>query len=395
MTRKTIEWCPTEEQYDILSDERKFQVYLGGIGCGKTVLGCMWAITQAIEQPGSIGVIVAPTYTLVRDVIWPEFDEWLPKKAISNFSKSDKVLDFKNGSKILFRTADSDRTIERLRGLTVAWFWVDEITLVPELVWKILTGRIRQPKKIHGGLITGTPKMGWVYDKFIKAPDNETMHIIKEIPTMANVYLPPDYIETLKREYTGLFYEQEVLGKFVAFEGLVYDLREELIVTPPMKFDRVLYGVDFGFTNPAAIIVIGVLGDRYFIVQEFYRRGTTDDKLIAVLHSYMDYWGRGIVYCDPSSPASIKKMKDEKINARPADNNIDSGIRNMRSLMDNDKLFVNPACINFIAECRGYIWDDKLTKERPVPVDDHTQDATRYALLGDRKRKISSYAVVR
>ena len=209
-----LRWTPTEQQHEILLNDAKYNVFLGGIGSGKTVLGCMWSVSNCLNYPGSIGVVVAPTYTLIRDVIWPELAKWLPTEAIAEFPTGAKKIIFRNGSVIMFRTADSRRSIERLRGLTVSWFWIDEATLLEKEVWNILVGRIRQPGHLHRGLVTGTPKMNWVYSKFIEAPTKQ-MHIIKEIPTSANPFLSPDYIEGLKQEYTGLFYEQEVLGRFV------------------------------------------------------------------------------------------------------------------------------------------------------------------------------------
>lgn len=391
-----LRWTPTAEQHEILLNDAKYNVFLGGIGSGKTVLGCMWLVYQALKFPGSVGVVVAPTYTLIRDVIWTELQKWLPDEAVSEFPTGAKKIFFHNGSVVMFRTADSSRSIERLRGLTVSWFWIDEVTLLEKEVWNILVGRIRQPGYTHRGLITGTPKMNWVYNKFIKGPTDQ-MHIVKEVPTTANPFLSPDYIEGLRREYTGLFYEQEVLGKFVAFEGLVYNLQDSMVREPiTTKFEKVVYGVDFGFTNPSAVCVIGKYLDNYYMVDEFYSRHRTDDDLIEVLKGYYDRYGSGRVFCDPSAPASISKMKRAGLNAVKADNTIDSGIRNMRALMDSGRFAVSPVCQNFIKECNEYEWEDNERHERPVPINDHILDATRYALLGDAsKKRISTFAIVR
>lgn len=405
-TTAVIDWNPTWEQAEMLEDERRYQIFLGGVGSGKTVLGCMWSIHRALSEPGSVGVIIAPTYTLIRDVIWLALDAWLPKGLVVDFSAASRRITFDNGSMIMFRTADNPRTIERLRGMTISWFWVDEVTLVPKMVWDILIGRIRQPGFKHGGLLTGTPKMNWVYTKFIESPDDETMHILKEVPTTANVYLTDDYVESLEKEYSGLFYEQEVLGKFVAFEGLVYLLLDEHIrepviktesgITKPIQFERILYGVDFGFTNPSAIAVIGKYLGTYYLIDEFYQRQVTDNQLIDVLQGKISQYGNGTVWCDPSAPGSIQKMKDAGIKAVKANNDIISGIRNQRTLMDTFSLFISPQCKNFISEIREYVWDDNEKRERPVPINDHMLDSVRYCLLSDSgQRKLKSRAVTR
>jgi phage terminase large subunit len=385
LPEKEIRWKPTLPQSKILQSNKKFNLFLGGIGSGKSAVGCMYFILQAIQQPGSLGAVITTTYPMMRDVIWREMWRWIPEEIVTRFDESKHELAFNNGSVILFRSADNSRHIERLRGLTLAYWYADEITLLPKLIWDIMIGRLRQPGMKYSVLLTGTPKMNWVYDTFIdpqKRVQSDEFFILKEIPTFSNIYLPPEYLKSLTEQYTGQFFEQEVLGKFISFEGLIYDLKPEWIIDQPKhKFARIIYGVDFGFTNPSAIVVIGEYQNKYYIVDEFYQRKVTDDELIDVLKSKQAYWGIGKVYCDPSAPASIEKMKREGVQAEKANNDVIGGIRQVRTLMDSGRLLVSNTCQNCINEFRSYIWDDNQKKEMPVKLQDHLQDSIRYVLI--------------
>ena len=381
---QTIRWKPTEPQAQIIYSSAKFRIFLGGIGSGKTVMGCMNMVIQAVK-PGSLGVVVAPTYSMLRDVIWREMWQWIPQESVVKFEATKHELVFVNGSVVLFRSADNPRQIERLRGLSIAWFWIDECTLMPKLVWDILVGRLRQPNMKYSGMLTGTPKINWVYDTFINPETclkGSEYFVLKEIPTVSNIYLPPEYIKSLKQQYSGQFYEQEILGKFVSFEGLIYALKSSSIISiPNYKFNKILYGVDFGFKNPSAVVVLGEHEKKYYIIDEFYQRQITDDELIDVIKQKQDVWGTGRVYCDPSAPASIEKMRREGIQAEKANNDVLGGIRQVRTLLDSGKLLISSHCQNLINEFRSYVWDNNEKKEQPVKLNDHACDALRYVSL--------------
>ena len=54
-------------QYRFIHTPVRYSFYVGGIGSGKTFAGAIRAIARAGELPRSLGVIGAPTYTMLRD----------------------------------------------------------------------------------------------------------------------------------------------------------------------------------------------------------------------------------------------------------------------------------------------------------------------------------------
>ena len=77
------------------------------------------------------------------------------RSLIAPTHKTEGHLILRNGSEILFRSLDAP---DRLRGLNLAWFWLDEAPLCGYYAWQVLKGRLRQRGYATAGWATGTPK---------------------------------------------------------------------------------------------------------------------------------------------------------------------------------------------------------------------------------------------
>ena len=380
---KVVNWRLTEPQWRFFNSDAKYRAFISGIGAGKTAVGLMCGLNEAIRQPKSIGVIIAPTYPLIRDVLYPELNKWVPQELVKDFSRHENILTLNNGSVIRFRSAENDKQIERLRGPSITWFWIDEATLLPRKVWDIMIGRARQIGYECKGWITGTPKgFNWVYDIFVKQPIPNSF-ILANVPTRSNIYLSEEYFRSLEAQYEGQFRRQELYGEFVKFEGLVYPgfTHEKIVREIPEHFDRIVYGVDWGFRNPSCILAVGVKDGTVYVVEEFYQTRVTDDELIEIARQMQQKWGIGAFYCDPSEPASIEKFKRAEINAKKGDNDVNAGIRAVTAKIETDRFFVHERCQNLINELNMYCYADD-EKDRPLKLYDHACDALRYAIMG-------------
>ena len=148
----------------------------------------------------------------------------------STATTKSRALTLPNGSEVLFRSLDEP---DRVRGLNLAWFWLDEAPLCGYYAWQILKARLRQRGYATAGWATGTPKGrdGFARD-FELTP--RPAHALYRAATSANAaHLPPDYIDDLG--LSGALYDQEVLGLFTAFEGLVYAFAADLTEATSMS----------------------------------------------------------------------------------------------------------------------------------------------------------------
>ena len=385
-----IEIIRTEPQKVFMESDAKFRAFVSGVGAGKTACGWMSVLEYAFQNPGSLGAIVAPTYPLIRDVIIKERPNWIPDGLVRSYNKTDKELKFINGSSVIFRSARDEAQIDLLRGLTLAYAWIDEATLLPRLTLEVLMARLRQPGYKPKLWMTCTPRKGWVHDLLKKNPSEEWF-CLDEIPSQSNTFLDPGYVKSLKDLYTGQFYDQEVMGLWIDFEGLIWNVVVSDDV--PVRPSRTIYGIDMGFTHPSAIMVIQQVQDRYYVVDEFYASDTNDDDFIKALAKLVRTYGPGDSFVDPSVPRIIKLMREHGYRARGADNSVMDGLRTVRALFDTGKLFVHPRCVNFIHESEGYVWSKK-SKEAPIDIHNDACDGLRYGIMGATSKRVRKGAGV-
>src|SRR5687768_5545048 len=112
-------------------DEHRYSLFLGGVGAGKSHAGAVKAMLQVFPNPPSLGMVVAPTYPMLRDATWrTAHDVWGPliKTAVRNEMRMELV----NGHEIIFRSADDP---DRLRAINAAWLWFDEAAMCHPDTW--------------------------------------------------------------------------------------------------------------------------------------------------------------------------------------------------------------------------------------------------------------------
>ena len=123
-------------QHDFLTCEERFTAFVGGIGSGKTYAGCVKDLAAA--KPGTLGLVVAPTYPMLRDATLRTFLE-IAEGAIERFNHAEMTARVKTGGEILFRSADNP---DRLRGPNLHWAHIDEGAMCPPGTWEIIIGAL-------------------------------------------------------------------------------------------------------------------------------------------------------------------------------------------------------------------------------------------------------------
>jgi len=402
MRKIKIEYVPHKYQESFHNSKSKFRTLLAGIRGGKTVAGVnesikiAWNGWKDVFSYPNTGAIVASTYPMLRDVVIPVFFEFCPEEIIKKFNKSEMTLDLINDSKILFRSGDRP---DKLRGLKLYWWWIDEGREAKGSLFKILIGRIADTRGC--GFVTSTTRgFDWMYEDLFKPWENGNKDFdVIQFRSIDNPYFPKEEAIRLKGMYTDDFYMQELEAKFVLFAGLVYKNFARTIHVidqiPFVKMKHLIAGVDWGFTNPAVVLFIGIDGeDNYYIMREYYQSEKLIDQIISDNLKIKGWFAEkdlrlGRMYCDPSEPAYIKQFKDSGLNATEANNEIRAGINRVSELLKTRKLFIHSSCVNTIKEFESYSYpekkEDKQADEIPLKMNDHAMDALRYACMSERK----------
>lgn len=146
------------EQWDALTwRPRRSAVRLvcGGIGAGKTHLGCLaMAIEAGIRYPGDRFWIVAPSYKYLRND-WRKILKIMPRGWVRHVAKSDRIITLANGSTLEFRSADNPGALE---GDDIRGALIDEPASCPSDTYEMV--RQRMARNVGGWclVLTGTPR---------------------------------------------------------------------------------------------------------------------------------------------------------------------------------------------------------------------------------------------
>ena len=305
-----------------------WRALIGGTASGKTEAGAAEGILWAMTYRGSVGAMYEPTYGMVSRNLIPKLNKLLGhpfyenRVYVKSYNKSEGLIEWTSGSQTWLNSLQEP---ERGEGQNLDWVWIDEARLVPKLglALQVTARRLRGSGSGSplGGWITTTPDSpGSVLFNFLEDPRlrNPSSKVYR-ISILDNPYLPPSYIDEMKRAHTGGFAERFLYGRFAAVaEGAFGFDSTKHVLSVAEKADMRwwVYGVDFGWTNPACILAIGFDGDgRAFVFDEFYKSQASDEELVNAAQEMQETYGPGRVVCDPSDPQTIEKMTRAGLNA--------------------------------------------------------------------------------
>ena len=371
----------------------KFRLLCGGTGSGKTFAGVVEDIFWCIKNPGIVGYVFEPTYPMVKRILIPTLEGILGlplerSPLISNFNRGDMRLTFNNGSTLWLGSLDNP---ERAEGPNIDFIHVDEARLIRnfETAWRVIQRRLRGSGGGHpiGAWVTTTPDSpGSALYNFFEGREKDPESWVYRMSLMDNIHLDESYIESVKRAHTGGLYDRFVLGVFADVSGGAFNFDYTVHVQQfhdyyrPENIRSWIYGVDFGWTNPAAILAIGFDGDgRAFVVAEVYESQMRLEQIVAESEAMQALHGRGTFWCDSSEPSTIAELSRAGLDARGNKSKRDDGICELGGRFNDAgdgmrRIYVSPECVNLIEELQLYNPDKK---ER-----DHATDGLRYAVMG-------------
>ena len=400
-----------------------YVLYSGGVGSGKTLIGCILTIMLAVLFPGDYLVcrlfnpeLKATTYRTFLEICPPELivEHRIADQTIKIRSQGGKT------STILFRGLDEP---DKLRSLNLNAAYVDEMSQVSEEAFTLLQGRLRgkHVRKIYG--TTNPNGHSWLYRYFIKkdfaTEDAKRRFYHISAPSTENIHLPDGYVDGMLSTWSTDRIKREVMGSWDAFSGQVYtDFSRHIHVIKPFKIPdewTKFIGGDHGFRNPAAFLWTAVDYDgNLYVYREFYEREWYIDEIVKG-NRRPGFQGKGIVelsrgekiegvWIDPSTKANRGKDADfttylenmpKDWSLIPANNEVGTGIDRVKQYLRVDprtnrpRLFIFDSCPELIEEIAQYRYEelsagqtnDKNIKESPVKKDDHAIDALRYAVM--------------
>lgn len=397
----------SDKQLDFLRRSScRVNIASGSIRSGKTIITLLrWLMFTAEAPKGGELVMVGRT----RDAVWrnciaplqnPELFDSLAAQVVGNYGAPTVTI---LGRRVHVLGASDAKAEKVIRGMTVAGAFADECTTLPEEFFTQLLGRMSvRGAKLFGSTNPDNPGH-WLKTKFIdrvdELPDWRHWHFTLD----DNPALSEEYRESIRSEFTGLWYRRFIQGDWVAAEGAIFDGWDtDTHVIPweslPDMDELIAVGIDYGTANATAAVLLGLgMDGALYVIDEWSwsgrdtRQALTDSRLADQIERFTSTphlpgdprVDPRFIIVDPSALSLRTELNTRGISTAPADNDVIYGIRTMASLLAEGRLFISDRCAGLIKEFPGYAWDAKAAEQgedKPIKVADHHLDALRYAI---------------
>jgi phage terminase large subunit len=421
---------PHPAQLKVLNSTARWLVVLAGVRGGKTY-SCAAAFLLRIfkdlaqgrfndkvpatgdryRRPRYHAWVCAPTYDLLKE---PRryITQLLPPELIENFYEG-RELWLKGGVLIEFKSTDNAKALVSagLNGM-----WLDEADRIDADAWRgQLSTRLSDKK--GWCLFSSTPyaaRAGFLWQDFISRKADTSLDIdFQTWRFIDNVYNDLGEWRAAKARTPARYFKREYEASLDAFVGLVYELGDSHVidVAPDRRaFRSVVIGVDWGWNDPGAMVVVGDTGKQLIVLDELKEphlqviaQSPGERCWVSEAVRLQQKWQVDRFLCD-HEPGFVHAFQRAGLSAMNAHKDIALGIRRVSETMlpnaaegtpgsinyvaPSPGLVVSRHCKNLIEEMRSLAWNvDKHGNmlEEPAPGNDHLSDALRYAVVDLRR----------
>jgi hypothetical protein len=256
----------------ILEGTQKFHVVAVGRQVGKSLMGMNLALWWMINK-GPVKVLwVAPVYSQANKVHQELYDAISASGLVLKNNYGDNSLKLRNGSEILFRSAER---YDNIRGLTCDYGILDEAAFIRNEAW---TEAIRPVFAVKGKKVVfiSTPKgKNYFYDLYQLglSPDHPN-YCSYQGSSYDTPYIDPQEILDAKATLPPRIFEQEYLAQFIDGGGEVFQGLDRIAFRQwPQGSGRVYCGIDLGRQED---YTVATFLDQSGRVLEIYRNRQAD-----------------------------------------------------------------------------------------------------------------------
>lgn len=371
----------------------------GATRSGKTYLDLAYTIPKRIRACRGAGLIVLignTKATLERNILEPMRSIWAPQ-LVGTISPQTGIVNL-FGKKCYALGADKINQVSKLQGAGIEYCYGDEVTTWHEDVFTMLKSRLDKPNSCFDGTCNPDHPNHYI-KKFI---DSDVDIFRQDYTIDDNPYLPTEFVDNLKREYSGtVYYDRYILGLWTAAEGVIYRQfadNPDRYIRDSGEIIKAVIGVDFGGNGSAhAFSCVGFTRDytHLVVLEEYYRKEIITPKQLE--QDFIEFvrmcQGKYFIrdcYCDSAEQTLIQGLRQAAAQNRiginvlnAAKKPINDRIRALNMLMAAGRFWIAPHCRHTIEALRGAVWDSKsLTQDKRLDDGKHnidSLDALEYA----------------
>jgi len=192
-----------DNQKKFLNSKVRYSLMYGGLGSGKTIMLCIKMILMMLCYPNNQVLLGKKHISGIETVILPDLFDLMLGKWYHHKVKQG-IIEFFNGSKITLFGLDSlqdgslsdiKKAEQKIKGLNLSAYFIDQLEEVEYSVFKALHGRLRRDTMPwRQGCMTCNPANFWAQDYFLINPRKKT-EAIQTSMLDNKKHLPDDYLE--------------------------------------------------------------------------------------------------------------------------------------------------------------------------------------------------------
>ena len=373
---------PHPGQVKVLQSKKRFILAAAGIQGGKTFCGCIWSQIEIQKQPDKNGLITALSQDQMSNVVLTKFFEMFPPYK-QYYNKKERTLFLPSGGKVFFRSLEDPKYVE---GITAYWAWMDEADLCGYKAYMVVRGRLNATmgRLLMTSSLADNSWLAAHADKF----DPSEFDVFSWASNVNPAFSQEEW-ESMKAETDPVIFRRRYEAQLQFATGKVYDKfdKDKHIVTKIPKDDpvkRYFIGIDWGYVDPTAIIVIGLTErNNVYIIDEFVVEGAPMDLISMVILKYRKRYKNALIYADPSNKLFLKSVEDKiATTLEPGTRDIYFGTSLIRNLIFQDRFYCFEDCKRTIYELTHYSFMETTSgrSEEPEDKNNHCLDAIRYVL---------------
>lgn len=396
--------------HEYLTQDKRINILNGSVRSGKTYVSLIaWVISLLSYKNTDNFLMVGKTLTALKRNCLTYLDEFC--NGLFKYSIPKKEAEFM-GKRIFLEGVNDSRAENKIRGMTLQAVYCDELTLFTYDFFAMLLSRLSLPKSKLIGTTNPDSPNHWLNVNYLNRA--EELNLKRwDFYLDDNKSIPQDIIDSLKKEYTGVFYERFILGKWVSADGLIYrnfvDNMDNFVI-PKLEENLmcVTIGIDYGASASKTVFVATGITKNFtnvYILMEKAFSGVHDPEEIynafeTFYKEVKEKYGNPSLIC--ADYGSLGEVITKGLNNRCIMNHIPIKIVNCHKstindriqltckLFAQDRLKILKCCNGMISAFSNSVWDSNKVDTRldngTVEID--YLDAFEYSINDFAKRLI-------
>ena len=260
-------------------------LFSGSIGSAKSIEAAHLICVHLVENAGARCLVIRRALKDLKRTLWPTILKHLADSPhlIKNYNKSEMVITLVNGSQLIADSYDSG-DLEKFRSLELSMVAIEEASESNKEVYEAVFMRAGRLPKIKQNIfltLTNPDEPDhYLYERMI----TDTMHPNKKVfysLTEQNPFLPPWYIENLKRDLDPMMALRMLKGQWISInqERIYYNYTtEKNFINEKYKFNShhpvcLMHDFNRAAGKPMSAAVGQLINGKYHVAKSFLIEG--------------------------------------------------------------------------------------------------------------------------